>query len=162
LLARGGNARFRRFLEENGVPRHVWLELELDLRYHTPAADLYRRILLAEVQGSDPPTDLRLVEPPPARAGGERSGGARTRAEWTPDAEAPVCQLCKRKFWLLERRHHCRRCGRCVCGPCSPKESARPLSQLGKAVPVRHCVLCVPRPARTLPGIGPAMMGSGK
>ena len=26
-----------------GVPRHVWLALPLELRYHTPAADLYRR-----------------------------------------------------------------------------------------------------------------------
>ena len=33
------------FLESDqiAVPRRVWLALPIELRYHTPAADLYRR-----------------------------------------------------------------------------------------------------------------------
>lgn len=39
-------------------------------------------------------------------------------AEWRPDTKA--CECCGVGFGLLTRRHHCRRCGRCVCGKCSP------------------------------------------
>eukprot|EP00966_Prymnesium_polylepis_P062692 1455224-Prymnesium_polylepis.1 len=43
LLA--GNKRMTDFLAgpSIGVPRRVWLALPLEDRYHTPAADLYRR-----------------------------------------------------------------------------------------------------------------------
>ena len=45
----GGNQRLRDFLESSvhAVPRHVWLELAIELRYQTPVADLYRRRLQA-------------------------------------------------------------------------------------------------------------------
>ena len=61
-----------RFLEgpNIGVPRHVWLALPLELRYHTPAADLYRRQLWALLRGGMAedalPSDLRRVQPPGA------------------------------------------------------------------------------------------------
>ncbi|MES1907062.1 MAG: hypothetical protein MHM6MM_000252 [Cercozoa sp. M6MM] len=38
---------------------------------------------------------------------------------WTPDSAADSCDLCDRKWHLMRRRHHCRRCGRVVCGSCS-------------------------------------------
>ena len=38
---------------------------------------------------------------------------------WVPDAEAPICSLCKAPFGLLFRRHHCRQCLQVVCGNCS-------------------------------------------
>lgn len=35
-----------------------------------------------------------------------------TKEQWVPDNEAVVCMVCKvNKFTLLNRRHHCRRCG---------------------------------------------------
>lgn len=37
---------------------------------------------------------------------------------WRPDSLA--CELCSRHFTLVQRRHHCRFCGRCVCNTCSP------------------------------------------
>ena len=71
VLYAGGNRAFAAFLSEEaiGVPRHVWLALPLTTRYHTPAADLYRRRLCALVEGASTlPTDLHRVLPP--RAGG--------------------------------------------------------------------------------------------
>jgi len=40
-----------------------------------------------------------------------------TRSHWVPDAQAPFCTApgCAQPFGLLERRHHCRRCGDAVC-----------------------------------------------
>lgn len=38
---------------------------------------------------------------------------------WTPDQEVNECAVCKRGFNLINRRHHCRKCGAVVCGKCS-------------------------------------------
>lgn len=40
---------------------------------------------------------------------------------WTADSEAKSCQMagCTRKFGARVRRHHCRKCGKCVCKDCS-------------------------------------------
>ena len=33
-----------------------------------------------------------------------------------PDGSTPACMICGKHFnFLLRRRHHCRRCGACVC-----------------------------------------------
>ncbi|KAK9448844.1 uncharacterized protein V1518DRAFT_427987 [Limtongia smithiae] len=40
-------------------------------------------------------------------------------APWQPDATVDACPICGLQFTLLFRRHHCRICGRVVCGPCS-------------------------------------------
>ena len=68
LVAAGGNARFAAFLadDEIGVSRRVWVATPLETRYHTPAADLWRRrvrALLADESAL--PTVLRKVPPPP-------------------------------------------------------------------------------------------------
>ena len=146
-LVVGGNSRFKRWLAEMGVPRHAWLALPLELRYHTPAADLYRRRLLAELAGEPPPTDLQRVKlPPPPKQ--------KAATRWTPDDEAPRCQLCKADFGPFVWRHHCRRCGRCICYQCSPPTSFVPLPDAGDdAEPVRQCKLCVPPPARLMIGM---------
>lgn len=39
---------------------------------------------------------------------------------WESDTLAKTCRICVRKFGLLLRRHHCRRCGLVVCDKCSP------------------------------------------
>jgi len=46
------------------------------------------------------------------------------RHYWQLDAEADMCSItnCNNEFskrWTGERRHHCRQCGRVVCGACS-------------------------------------------
>jgi hypothetical protein len=44
----------------------------------------------------------------------------RPAAAMVPDVQAPRCQLCAAEFsLLLNRHHHCRRCGRNVCGACA-------------------------------------------
>ena len=165
----GGNQAFADFLaaEERGVARRVWLALPLETRYHTPAADLYRRRLQATLDSEfgilpsegdvdsgtagasrmalpmelntgirPPPPPAATSKPAKARAGG--SGAAR-------------CQLCKADFHLLNWRHHCRLCGRFVCGSCSPGESWKALP--GETEAVRHCKLCV-TPTRPMVGMG--------
>lgn len=51
---------------------------------------------------------------------------------WVPDAVAAGCMVCSRAFNLVIRRHHCRRCGACMCSWCSHM-----------AVSDKVCVVCV-------------------
>ena len=45
-----------------------------------------------------------------------------SREEWIKDDDVDVCMVCNVvKFGLLNRRHHCRRCGRVVCSGCSQR-----------------------------------------
>lgn len=73
----------------------------------------------------------------------QKSGKAPTgehAAVWVPDSEASICMRCqKAKFTAVNRRHHCRKCGFVVCGPCSEKRHLLP-SQSSR--PVRVCDFC--------------------
>lgn len=61
-------------------------------------------------------------------------------AVWVPDSEASACMNCKKsQFTMLNRRHHCRKCGAVVCGPCSSKKFLLP-NQSSK--PLRVCTRC--------------------
>ena len=61
-------------------------------------------------------------------------------AVWVPDSEATVCMRCqKAKFTPVNRRHHCRKCGFVVCGPCSEKRFLLPIQS---SKPVRICDFC--------------------
>ncbi len=57
-----------RTLSTYGLPLQVWRSLPLELRYHTPAADLYRRRLQAMLDGVELPTEMVRLKPPPQRA----------------------------------------------------------------------------------------------
>lgn len=53
---------------------------------------------------------------------------------WVPDSGASICMCCRKsEFSLMNRRHHCRKCGIVCCGPCAsqrwvfPHQSAKPL-----------------------------------
>ena len=41
--------------------------------------------------------------------------------ERMPDSASKVCVACMDKFTLLNRRHHCRGCGKLMCAKCAPK-----------------------------------------
>ncbi|CAF3708277.1 unnamed protein product [Adineta steineri] len=44
---------------------------------------------------------------------------------WVNDLDVTRCQICNNRFpptFLGSRRHHCRCCGRCICGSCSTKK----------------------------------------
>ncbi|XP_076317950.1 pleckstrin homology domain-containing family F member 2-like isoform X3 [Tachypleus tridentatus] len=61
-------------------------------------------------------------------------------AVWVPDADATTCMHCRKsQFSMINRRHHCRKCGAVVCGPCSNKKFLIP-SQSDK--PLRVCLAC--------------------
>lgn len=58
---------------------------------------------------------------------------------WVPDARVTMCMLCLAEFSITWRRHHCRACGRIICGNCS--ENKAPLRYL-KYMPARVCDDC--------------------
>mmetsp|Transcript_23044 Transcript_23044/g.35071 ORF Transcript_23044/g.35071 Transcript_23044/m.35071 type:complete len:89 (+) Transcript_23044:3-269(+) len=42
-----------------------------------------------------------------------------TSPHWMQDDQAKGCTACHKEFGIFLRRHHCRACGRLVCGDCS-------------------------------------------
>lgn len=59
-----------------------------------------------------------------------------------------VCQVCCEKFGLIRRQHHCRTCGKAVCGNCSRMETV--LYMYGYRKPKIICTFCARRlPLRT-------------
>ncbi|KAI8971059.1 hypothetical protein BDB01DRAFT_812594 [Pilobolus umbonatus] len=44
---------------------------------------------------------------------------ASVKRVWEPNLNAKACRVCDKKFSLIIRRHHCRRCGILVCDKCS-------------------------------------------
>eukprot|EP01028_Stygiella_incarcerata_P010866 TRINITY_DN5892_c0_g1_i1.p1 TRINITY_DN5892_c0_g1~~TRINITY_DN5892_c0_g1_i1.p1 ORF type:complete len:3232 (-),score=682.69 TRINITY_DN5892_c0_g1_i1:191-9886(-) len=59
---------------------------------------------------------------------------------WIRDEEVDACASCKTRFSTLNRRHHCRNCGRVVCGSCSMYRIELP--ELHHLRPVRVCNDC--------------------
>ena len=73
---------------------------------------------------------------------------------WQADEEVESCFICHKDFTLFYRRHHCRKCGRVVCGTCSSTMTSyepgtyvvSPQSQVfmqSPHVPHRTCDVCV-------------------
>ena len=89
-----------------------------------------------------------LHAPPSAPArfySGDHSGNVihwelSNQDHWQKDVEARECAICEVRFGVIERRHHCRRCGRCVCGKCSSRKQQLPDLAFNK--PVRVCDDC--------------------
>eukprot|EP00043_Microstomoeca_roanoka_P017077 m.177304 g.177304 ORF g.177304 m.177304 type:complete len:216 (-) comp16570_c13_seq4:3325-3972(-) len=139
MMRKGGNAAF--------------LEACPDRDYFSEAAELYRRRLKAIVCGGEPVTTLTKQELLHLAQGREQhqqqQKGMIQLSEppaWTPDMSAKHCEHCRIKFTLLNRRHHCRSCGRLVCGACAPANNTKPLPKFGITKPVRHCVQCYQSP----------------
>mmetsp|Transcript_7166 Transcript_7166/g.18209 ORF Transcript_7166/g.18209 Transcript_7166/m.18209 type:complete len:143 (-) Transcript_7166:1477-1905(-) len=63
-----------------------------------------------------------------------------SRLIWVPDQHAQQCGRCEKPFGALTWRHHCRKCGSCVCQSCSPFRQALP--RIGYHEPVRICYVC--------------------
>jgi hypothetical protein len=115
LMEMGGNNVLVEFFQSQGEE----LSGSLEDRYGSRTAELYRMRLAAIATGQPPPSSLsqddidRLATPSP------RSRVPKVVAPWTPDTEH--CQRCSVNFTMSRRRHHCRRCGLCVCSECAPK-----------------------------------------
>ncbi|XP_011305898.1 uncharacterized protein Sptz [Fopius arisanus] len=66
---------------------------------------------------------------------------APTREEWIPNDKARECSCCRNViFSMFNRRHHCRRCGRVVCGACSSQRMT--VTGYASSVRVRVCNDC--------------------
>lgn len=73
-----------------------------------------------------------------------------TTPDWVPDDEVLFCMCCElTRFTQIQRKHHCRMCGRVVCNNCS-KWKKKILNSF-KNRPVRHCDDClgIGRPSMT-------------
>lgn len=58
---------------------------------------------------------------------------------WMPDEEAQNCLHCDTKFTMIKRRHHCRSCGKVLCGQCCNFKSRLAYLEYKEA---RVCQLC--------------------
>ena len=74
---------------------------------------------------------------------------------WQRDVEARGCAICEVRFTVIERRHHCRKCGRCVCGRCSTRKQTLP--ELAFTKPVRVCDECWTPAVLHLPSAKPIL-----
>ncbi|KAH9492863.1 hypothetical protein Btru_024882 [Bulinus truncatus] len=45
----------------------------------------------------------------------------KVRPIWVPDYVATKCMVCREKFNVVNRRHHCRSCGKLICRSCCKK-----------------------------------------
>lgn len=59
---------------------------------------------------------------------------------WIPDDFAPTCMHCGGKFTVINRKHHCRCCGKCICKTCSKFNDLIPF--LNEREPQKVCNVC--------------------
>ena len=62
-----------------------------------------------------------------------------TNIIWQDDNSSTICTLCFVSFTIINRKHHCRNCGRLICGNCS---SRRLIINNISNIPVRACDDC--------------------
>ena len=60
---------------------------------------------------------------------------------WVPDTERDTCMICNKPFSIFNRRHHCRNCGKLLCGDCSKGRILIPRFGYTKKK-VRVCSVC--------------------
>ena len=65
--------------------------------------------------------EICWIEIVPSGRMGNKGSTLDQGAEWEPDEASRHCRCCGAPFGMKRRRHHCRRCGRLVCGRCAPK-----------------------------------------
>eukprot|EP01114_Cavostelium_apophysatum_P018481 TRINITY_DN5721_c0_g1_i1.p1 TRINITY_DN5721_c0_g1~~TRINITY_DN5721_c0_g1_i1.p1 ORF type:complete len:586 (+),score=110.62 TRINITY_DN5721_c0_g1_i1:142-1899(+) len=69
------------------------------------------------------------------------------KGKWIPDNEFKKCGICKISFGLINRRHHCRMCGKIYCGECSKGQLPIPTDDTSQTIshtekPTRLCDNC--------------------
>lgn len=147
-LQRGGNPQFTQFLQQHSA---LPAEPSIPLKYNSPAATVYKELLSQPGGLQQPQPAIReLVAAATDSAPARVSGPPRVSAEpskWVRDQDVSECQICAKGFSLFTRRHHCRRCGRVVCGSCAPSANCRPILEWKMKDPVRHCRECFKSPA---------------
>ncbi|PBP22690.1 fyve domain containing protein [Diplocarpon rosae] len=102
--------------------------------------DSVSRVFLGgQALGSDPPGGARFLSHTlrPSRREQQYDGDIQIIDQaqfvvprWQPDAEVTLCPICGTQFSFFVRKHHCRKCGRVVCGNCSPHRITIPFSYI--------------------------------
>jgi hypothetical protein len=59
---------------------------------------------------------------------------------WHKDDDYPNCELCSKKFTFINRRHHCRNCGKVICDDCSMAQYTN--ANQNPYSPHKVCKLC--------------------
>ncbi|VUZ48153.1 unnamed protein product [Hymenolepis diminuta] len=77
---------------------------------------------------------------------------------WQPDEECINCAVCKSAFGARLSIHHCRMCGKGVCGSCSTRQ--KPVPQRGLDWPSRVCDTCFADSTSAALTISPTPMDS--
>eukprot|EP00485_Elphidium_margaritaceum_P005066 CAMPEP_0202693594 /NCGR_PEP_ID=MMETSP1385-20130828/7656_1 /ASSEMBLY_ACC=CAM_ASM_000861 /TAXON_ID=933848 /ORGANISM="Elphidium margaritaceum" /LENGTH=639 /DNA_ID=CAMNT_0049349291 /DNA_START=43 /DNA_END=1959 /DNA_ORIENTATION=+ len=79
---------------------------------------------------------------------------------WIPDGFTDVCMLreCGKKFTVMRRRHHCRYCGKVVCGACSAKKLPHFLPERMHEI-VRVCNECHTEHSHQFPDFAEEQVG---
>ena len=75
-----------------------------------------------------------------AAEGWECEGRDGVATKWVPDHAVSHCMGCDTAFWAINRRHHCRCCGKVFCSRCSQGSCPVPAEALFH--PVRVCNAC--------------------
>lgn len=153
-LLYGGNDAFRKF-------RNTALNMDDDVCYTIDALYsevvilYYREILIAKVEKRKPLNldeySVKIAESLEKNSNSSPVSKVMktintTPSTWIPDEQTDECMICFKSFTVFFRRHHCRRCGKCVCGYCAPKNNTRPIPEWNLREPVRHCKQCYMSP----------------
>jgi hypothetical protein len=74
-------------------------------------------------------------------SGGHKEG---YKERWEHNLSSDSCRFCETKFSLLTRRHHCRACGKLICGTCSKFRVVRyrKPGEAEKTKEKRVCTMC--------------------
>jgi hypothetical protein len=153
FMRKGGNARFNEFLFLKNKTLELGEKLSSVQRYLHPHVSYYRELLEASVEEREPISFIEADWVTAAETHSNKMLAAQEKqlygkepSKWVPDYETHSCMLCETKFTIFKRKHHCRKCGRCVCADCAPKLNTRPILEWGIQNPVRHCKECYRSP----------------
>ncbi|KAJ3691760.1 hypothetical protein LUZ61_020924 [Rhynchospora tenuis] len=72
---------------------------------------------------------------------------------WMPDQSCRVCYDCDSQFTLINRRHHCRICGRVFCSKCTAFVPRYPRSDQSEGERIRVCNFCLKQRQVALTGV---------
>jgi len=62
---------------------------------------------------------------------------------WVPDHEASHCGMCKKKFNVKRRKHHCRLCGNIFCSKCCKNKVNYKFEDVDSEMEIRVCNTCI-------------------
>jgi hypothetical protein len=166
ILEHGGNDRFWEYLknfrsvQKYHLPEVLYYTEVLKARLQNREAKEYNPVewtgLVKSADSASNPSSAKFSQPsvdgsvgstPTTPTNSSRKSMKSIPVPWMSDTEAKQCSLCSSQFSFINRKHHCRRCGKVVCGECAPVNNTRPIMEWGMNEPVRHCKSCYKSPS---------------